>query len=59
MVYSNCRCLFAFVFIDLLFILFRIAFWPSGGKERFFRLSARAAVILCRLFVPVPFPFEV
>ena len=49
---------FLFV-IDLLFILFSIALRPSAGKELSSWLSARAAVILCRLIVLVPFPFVV
>ena len=33
-VYSNCQCSFALLVFDLLFILFRIALWPSAGKEQ-------------------------
>ena len=34
MVYSNCQMFVRFLLVfDLLFILFRIALWPSSGKE--------------------------
>ena len=51
-------CLFIF---DLLSILFRIAFWPSAGKELSSWLSTRAVFLLfCDVvIVRVPFPFGV
>ena len=49
---------FLFV-IDLLFILFRIALWPSAGKELSSWLSNCAGFILCRLIVLVHLPFGV
>ena len=38
---------------------FRIALWPSVGKELSSWLSPRADFILCRRIVHVPFPFGV
>ena len=43
-----------------MFILFRITWWPSAGKELSPWLSALAVFISCRLCcVPVPFPLGV
>ena len=42
--------------LDVLFILFRIARWPSAGKKLFYWLSARVILILCRLNCVCSFP---
>ena len=42
--------------LDVLFILFRIARWPSAGKKLFSWLSARVILILCRLNCICSFP---
>ena len=47
------------VCLGLLFIWFRIALWPSAGKELSSWLSARAVFILCRLNCTCSFPFGV
>ena len=49
---------FLFVF-DLLFNLFRIALWPSVGKELSPRLFTCAVLVSAVLIVSVPFPFGV
>ena len=41
------------------FLLFRIAFWPSAGKEPSYWFSARTVFILYVLIVRFPFPFGV
>ena len=46
---------FMFVF-DFVFILFRIAWWPSAGKELSPWLSARVVFISCRLNCMCFFP---
>ena len=46
-VYSNCQCSFIFLLVfDLLIILFRIALWPSAGKELSLWLSICIVLIL-------------
>ena len=57
-VYSNWQCssaICSFVF-DLLFNLFRIALWPSVGKELSPRLFTCAVLFYCRLNCRCPFP---
>ena len=44
------------VFFDLLFNLFRIALWPSVGKELSLWLFTCAVFILCHLNCRCPFP---
>ena len=59
MFYSNCQCSSAFCLsMTFLFILFRIAGWPSAGKVLSSWLSALTVLIVCRLNC-VPFPFGV
>ena len=47
-----------FVF-DFLFVLFRISWWPSAGKDLSSLLSACVAFLYAVLIVYVPFPFGV
>ena len=52
MVYSNCLMFVSFLFVlDKLFILFRIAFWPSAGKELSSWLSACTVFFFCAVFL--------
>ena len=49
MVYSDCQCSFAFCWCSTyckMFILFRIALWPSAGKELFLWLFICVVLIL-------------
>ena len=57
MVYSSCQCLSAFCLpFVFLYILLRIAWWPSAGKELSSCLSALAVFILCCLDCMRSFP---
>ena len=57
---SNCQCSSAFCWSDLLFILFRIAVWPSAGTELSpWLFTSVVFIFIVVLVIRLPFPLGV